>query len=217
MTTPIGISKIDLEAAIATGNALLKPKGETFAIEPHMTPVLEKLIRWHNPSSTFPTMRRGYMLTGKPGSSKTTLMRIFNQLAAEADRCTFYDAQDIAVKYSQGGWPALDKLINAYYLPNGIKSHVWIDDIGTEDPVMWVEAGFTKSKMTDCIPYIVHKLAIKFERQGVRLHATTNMSEDQLMQRYDARTFSRLKGLMDWLPCGIGSDDRDFRVRPEVG
>lgn len=205
---------ITREMVIEEANRLLKPKGETFSIQPENEASLNWLLKYYNPSSQFPVNRKGYIIMGNPGSGKSTLIRVFKNLAEMRDKFFIVDSTEISDRFARKGYGALSNILNKHWTDSGNPYNICIEDIGREEPVTHVENGFSKSKLIDVIPQVIHRLNLKWERKGIRTFGTTNLSDDEIKSRYDARTYSRFRGTFDFIPWGATSESRDFRIEP---
>lgn len=223
---------ITRELVEAECNRLLKPKGEKWVMEPHMEIAMQLLLRFYNPSVQFPVARRGYLLMGNPGRGKTLLMQAFNNLAKiyrTDDYAVWVESHTLAAAFARGGTAAVMDIVNQTHMEWRLKDgtrmlhpkyNIMIDDLGVEEEQVHEANGFARSKATNVMVQVFQRLQTRFDREGVRVYASTNLSEKQLYNKetqqgkYDARTYSRLKGLMDFYPLGIEVDSRDFRELP---
>ena len=217
-------------------NAMLVLKGEVWKMEEWMEKPMQWMVSYYNPSPQFPKLiNKGFVLMGNPGRGKTLVMRAFNTLANPYDKAYFLESEFLTEAFEEGGWnhPKLKKLKSERYthrlaetstgsivkliLPMNIN----IDEIGREKQVFHKVGNQIKSKMTDVVPDIIHKRYTMYEQMGARIYGTTNLSDSQIFNsdgngRYDERTYSRIRGMIDFVPWGIEEDSRDFRQQPNL-
>ena len=162
-------------------------------------------------------------------------MEALNNLCNPWDMSYMFEAIALSKKYEEDGWKdsVLHKMtLQAYHYKKfkttdevevelGLPLNIFIDDLGLEKPVMHKGRGVIKSKMTDVVAEILHHRYNKFEKMGARVFATTNLSDSQIYSttsdcRYDARTYSRIKGLMDFIGWGAEENVRDYRIEPNL-
>lgn len=208
---------ITRERVIARGNEILRPKSQTFVIEPHLEEAVERLIRRYNPSLQFPTKEKNFILFGNTGSGKSLLLKIFNDLANDWQRARIIETQTIALMFAKSGWTGdeMNRLLNQK-LNHSLPNNYAFEDIGREDHVIHVANNIPRSKMTNTFVQVYHHRNLMWETHDIHNHGTTNLSEDELLAMYDQRTFSRIKGSTEFIPCGTKADDRDFRIKPEL-
>lgn len=208
---------ITRERVIEHGNKLLKKKGEKFIIADHQEEAVERLLRWYNPSLQFPVKQKNFMLLGNTGSGKSLLLRIFNDLSNDWQHARIIETQTVALFFAKSGWTGeeIHNILHKHWnldFPNNYA----FEDIGREEDSMHVVNNIPRSKMTNTFIQIFHQRHLLWENSGIHTHGTTNLDKTELMSRYDQRTFSRMMGSTELIPCGVKSDDRDFRITPEL-
>jgi DNA replication protein DnaC len=208
---------ITRERVIERGNQILKKKGERFIIADHQEEAVERLIKWYNPSLQFPIKQKNFMLLGNTGSGKSLLLKIFNDLSNDWQHSTIIETQSVALLFAKSGWSGdeVHNIIHKHWnqdFPNNYS----FEDIGREEDSMHVVGNIPRSKMTNTFIQIFHQRHLLWENKGIHTHGTTNLDKTELLSRYDQRTFSRMMGSTEFIPCGIKSSDRDFRINPEI-
>jgi predicted ATPase len=143
------------------------------------------------------SLNKGIFLAGNFGVGKTWMMKLFRQ---NQRQCFFIKpAKDIADEFMQEGDDFMDEYINTR--KNALNdssvflqpySGICIDDLGTED----IKNHFGNKK--NVIGDIIEK---KYARSsvGVFLHATTNLTADQLKDFYGGRVTSRMREIFNFI------------------
>jgi len=152
-----------------------------------------------------PSLEKGILLAGIPGTGKTWLMKLFSK----NQRQVFFmkNAKAISESYASGGWDGIQEYLEPVKNPvndAGAFFHpiagICIDDTGTED----VRQNFAnKSNVIGDI------IQVRYDTRytGPLLHATTNLKADQLKDFYGERVSSRMKEVFNFIQIA-GSDRR---------
>lgn len=214
-------NKITLKQLTNQLNKSFNRKNQEFILEEWMQKPIDFLLTYYNQDNIPGQIRKGFCLMGNPGRGKTELFKAFNEICDPYDKAICLESTMIADQFSLGGIEALKDLISRYWKEDDTPYNVFIDDIGKEDPKIFMQNGFSLSKMTDVLVLVLDKLDIKFNRKGVRFFATTNLDKKQLYSvdqpcRYDERTFSRICGMVDFIYYGAKIETRDFRIKPNI-
>lgn len=133
-----------------------------------------------------------YILFGKPGVGKTTIVR----------KPRMVSAISLALEYQAEGIEAVKAMINNQIFLQGMT--VVIDDIGLEDNVKHF------GSQLDPIVYVIQRIydINQIAEQKVRLLLTTNLNKDELVERYGIRIVDRL-----WEMCNrIVLEDTNLRA-----
>lgn len=218
-------------------NLMLSAKGEKWLMEEWMVKPMEWMVNYYNPSLQFPKLiTKGFVLVGNPGRGKTIVMKAFNSLANPYDKAYFVESEFLTDAFEEGGWnhPKLKKMKGERYTHREAETaegnivnlflpmNINIDEIGNEKPVFHKQGSSIKSKLTDVVGSIIHKRYTMYEQMGARIFGTTNLSDSQLYSkedtsgRYDERTYSRIKGMIDFVRWGTEPETRDFRQQPNL-
>ena len=144
-----------------------------------------------------PSLEKGLFLAGSFGVGKTWFMRLFQQ----NQRQVYFikNCKDIADEFMEFGESGMDDYVllkknavndsSAFFQQN---MGLCLDDIGTED----IKSHYGNKK--NVIGDIIEK---KYENRstGVYLHATTNLTSDQLKEFYGNRVTSRMRQIFNFI------------------
>ena len=150
-----------------------------------------------------PSLEKGIMLCGNFGVGKTWLMKLF----AKNQRQVFFmeNAKNVADMFMDTGED--NRYLNLHKNPvNDANtfyhkfSGLCIDDLGTEDVKM--HFGNKKNVIGDLIEK-------KYSNQttGIYLHATTNLTAEQMKEFYGGRVTSRMREIFNQIELS-GNDRR---------
>lgn len=126
---------------------------------------------------------KGLFLTGIPGVGKTIPMEIFqrfSQCEGTLHRFKIFSAVDIYNDYTEAGRAFLNHLS---------KENICIDDLGTEPPV-YKEYGNEIKPLLDLLE-LRHKQSLV--NPNLRTFITSNLSVDEIAERYGPRIKDRFK------------------------
>lgn len=154
-----------------------------------------------------PSLEKGIFLAGNFGAGKTWMMRLFQQNQRQC--YAIKPAKDIASGFRASDEPEeylaslVPNVVNAYndamvfYQPH---LGLCIDDIGTED--IKVNFGNKANVIGDLIE-------MKYNERvyGLCLHATTNLTAEELNQYYGGRVVSRMREIFNFIEFS-GEDRR---------
>ncbi len=124
-------------------------------------------------------LRKGLFVTGKCGTGKTALLRIFKHIVMYNKVVSFSITSTNAVvrEYDTKGSECLEKYIIRKYL---------FDDFGSENQ------GKYYGKQEEVFKTIIEERYNQFIEKGLRTHLTSNLTLTQVKERYGDRVFSRL-------------------------
>lgn len=152
-----------------------------------------------------PALNKGLCLAGNFGVGKTWLMKLF----CRNQRQVFHlvSAKVIANTFETSGEDGIEIFIKPQKNPVNDASSFYqtfaglcIDDLGTED--VKTHYGNRKNVVGDLI-----ELRYSNKATGPLLHATTNLTSDQLSEFYGGRIRSRLREIVNWIELP-GNDKR---------
>lgn len=152
----------------------------------------EKFVTYAQEMNVFyPSLNKGLFLVGNFGVGKTWLMKLF----AKNQRQVFFlrSAKELANFYEKEGEENFYQFLEPFKNPTNDSSLFYhkesglcIDDLGTED--LKVHYGNRKNVIGDLLETRYSK-----GNMGLMLHATSNLTIDNLEQFYGGRVLSRLK------------------------
>lgn len=192
-----------------------KARGEVgYEMDPAVEPLFRLLCLYFARDPRFETedstgkrkLSKGLLITGNVGAGKTTLLRIFRQANVGAGMSfheASYEELDQAFtnqEREKGGAKALAKYSRQPY---------FIDDIGREPG----ESGhFAEHKN---VVEVVLELRNQKCRPAHEFHATTNLSEYRIFQKYGKRIYSRFMENFNFLAFPADAKDRRTGQSPD--
>ncbi len=145
----------------------------------------------HAKREGFTNLSAGLLLFGGVGTGKTHAMRLLSSHFG----IEFVEAQELAVQYAIGG----DKGFSEWVADWKYKELI-IDDIGAEREVKhFGNAGIVGE-------FIGQRYNL-WTLEGKLTHMTSNLSEEDFIDRYGERTWSRLHEMCGFVSC-VGKDAR---------
>ncbi|MEH0154779.1 hypothetical protein V6R21_11610 [Limibacter armeniacum] len=127
---------------------------------------------------------KGLLLSGAPGIGKTSVMKHFRQ-RFNGFNAKLYYCHDIRMEAMSN-----DSFTEGYRK----KQHMIFDDFGLEGEIK--RYGNTIMPMNDII-YFRHRV---FKENGFKSHFTTNLSMEEIRERYDFRMVDRLSEMVNIVP-----------------
>lgn len=159
-----------------------------------------------------PSLSKGILLVGNPGSGKTWMMKIFSKNKRQVYHIS--NAKNIASIYQTEGLDSLDMYIKKHKNAVNDKDSFYhryaglcLDDIGTED----IKNNY--GNKVSVISEIVERRYAEVEEGeeksnvGIWLHGTTNFSGEQIGEFYGPRFRSRVREIFNYIELP-GSDRR---------
>lgn len=148
-----------------------------------------------SPQNQNPSIDKGILLLGNPGVGKTFLMKLFSKNTRQVFHV--YNAQHMANMYEHEGEISMQQFeskiknpvndANSFFQPYA--GHCF-DDLGTED----IKTHFGNKK--NVIGDLIESRYAKGET-GVFLHASTNLTAEQLKEYYGPRVTSRMREIFN--------------------
>lgn len=168
----------------------------------------KKLVLYfiNDPGSTLDP-NKGIMLSGGIGCGKTTLMRFF-EFNQKASYFTF-SCLSVSSEFAAKGYEGVEKYngaITSYSY--GLKSFgqtefgICFDDLGTEVDKKHY------GNQSNCLNEILLNRYNRIESLRGKTHITTNLTADQIEERYGSRVRSRLREMFNVIDFPITSKDR---------
>jgi len=177
---------------IEKSNELLEFRDKTFSTEnPDYLKYYGTVVRYFAKNQQFfeseniinpkdASFSKGLLILGSHGVGKTFLFHVLHQLSDEIQKYgnafSFTSTLEVVELYNQFG----SKGINSF-----LRGQRYFDDLGCEEQ----GSHFGKSEI---FKLLIHRRHDLFTKQGVKTFATSNLSRDELSQRYGPEIESRL-------------------------
>lgn len=134
-----------------------------------------------------PSLNKGILFTGGTGCGKSCLFEIFNYVCNRnnvPNRISgrLVSANTMAAEFSSGGHESIQK-----YFENGLL----VDDLGSEG------ASVFYGERVEVLKLIIEERYQKHHRDGLKMHASTNLTPEQLEEKYGMRVRSRLREMFN--------------------
>lgn len=195
------------ELKIRQANEMLSDKGIEFIVDDFNREIIQEMCFYFTSDCRCKwNLNKGIMLYGNTGSGKTFLMEMF----AVNPRLTyrvFHVLQDVQSRAMQDGDEGLEpftRLLNntAFYTEFGQhQCGAMFDDLGTEDRSV-TYFGTTQNVMRNIIERRYQNVPI------AATHFTTNLTTEQIEERYGARVRSRLREMVNLIEFNPKAPDR---------
>ncbi|MCE3278061.1 MAG: ATPase [Bacteroidetes bacterium] len=192
-------------------------KTQGFVLDPYNKEIIQNLCHYftHDKRCTL-DLNKGLMVMGPVGCGKTTIMNMFrlnqtNSYAVISSRVISYD-------YAEKGHQSIARYNSLIPTSDEFKTYgqkligVCFDDLGTE--VDKKNYGNQLNVMADILLNRYEKLweydenGEKVPHLAAKTHVTTNLSADQIEERYGSRVRSRLREMFNQVNFDIQSPDR---------
>lgn len=173
-----------------------------FVIDEENTPLIEKLGQYFTDAPEFNVgdfnLKKGIMVMGPVGTGKSWLMSFFQK---NKKSCfTIKSCRDVTNDYLV----YKEEIVDIYSTPFKKPMHdpavffqneigYCFDDLGTEQETK-NSFGNKKDVMADIL-YAIYDKYIK--KDFTKFHATTNLNENELKERYGSRLYSRFKEMFN--------------------
>lgn len=130
---------------------------------------------------------KGFMLQGRTGQGKTMLMQTIKQILQRYGKQTWVETSAIkaVIDFRSEGEKHLKRLTTCQRL--------FIDDLGSEETVVAYGA---KRNIFEEIIFVRHE---NWKRDGYLTHFTTNLSMEELKEKYGKRNAERLFEMSNWV------------------
>lgn len=186
----------------AMNMALYNMKGDgtkpgSYVLDKENSEAVKNLIDYFSgktPAALHP--RKGILLMGNPGSGKTLLMNVFQQLIHNTPQAfKAITCRKLAGNYSEKGIKSFNSLLNSNY---------YFDDLGRE-----AQADYYGKK--EVMHDVICDAYDAWYKSGYQFHFTTNENLDELSKRYGVHCRSRLRQMCNIIGLGINRDSKDRR------
>lgn len=153
-------------------------------------------------------------MIGNPGAGKTLLFRAWGAVLQTPDGKKYFEpfsyhsCKEVADAYEENGMKGVSKWTAGSVMYDGVKPkqiHAYFDDLGAEDIVSHFG---NKKEVMEGLIYDRYDRWLKF---GLRTYFTTNLSMEQIRERYGERVFSRIHHMCNIIYLGAKKDSTDFR------
>lgn len=200
---------------------VLKESGKAAVIDTQIQLPLEMFIAWSTGNANRMVelgmdIRKGLLLRGNVGSGKSILFRTLRTLLAHDEyrqffrKMTFTTCESVAKQYKLGGDAFIEKYGNKavkFEYGKPVLSNVCFDDLGTE------EAKNHYGNYQEVMKDVITERYDHFVDYGLITCATTNLTMDEIQQRYDQRVRSRLEQMCNVVSIGSNKDTyKDRRI-----
>jgi len=169
------------------------------------TPVIQTLFYYFTKNPKFyesnvvsnePSFNKGILLIGNTGSGKTTIIDIFKELKWQKFRK--FSTYAVVEEFEKLG----EKGIDTFF-----KGNIFFDDLGAE------QEAFFYGKREVVGTRLLEKRYNLFLNDGIKTHATTNLSHKQLTEKYGFRLEGRMLEMFNIIHLGVEENSIDFRLK----
>lgn len=187
---------------------MLTQSGKTFLVDKWNKEIFDFLTLYFNNDPMFETagysLNKGILIQGGVGCGKTTLLKMFSQNPKASYIFTACDK--IASKFSEGGFPEIEKYNAPVKTTTDAFGHslygIFFDDLGTDREKKYF--GNEANVMED----ILLSWYNRFDSTPERIHLTTNLSFDEIEQKYGTRCRSRMREMFNVFQFSEEAPDR---------
>lgn len=181
-------------------HAIFSRKGEEFKMDETNTDLIHAMCLYFAEEKAFETckiqslnglsLNKGLMLIGSYGFGKSILFDVFRSMYLP-NGFTTASTNEISLKYQEQG---------ADVLREYMKHNICLDDLGSEEKVSHYE----QSKFI--MKTVLEERYLQHQHFGWKTHASTNLTPEELGQKYGERIYSRLHELFNFVI--VNGDDR---------
>jgi len=199
-------------------NYTLETRGCRYEVDEENREVIEALIQYYCRDEDFlkngvvknsPEHFKCLWIGGNVGSGKDLLMEILQRCPFVQHRYKIRTTTEMNRLYAQSGYPGIAEFANnavVQYNPIHYK-HCLFSDLGEEDQLT---AHFQNS--INVMKYIISERYQLWIKYSLMTHITTNLTLDEVKQRYGERIYSRVMEQFNILILGDRKDSKDRRV-----
>lgn len=138
-------------------------------------------------------LRKSLLILGNPGSGKTFMMELFQQLVRNIpSKFNTHTCIDLKENYKKNGLEVCRK--------NG---NLFLNDLGFEEPAF--------SEQHEPLSKIIFERHIKWCKHNVKTHIDTNLQPDEIAKRYGIRNWDRIEEMCNIIPLGITENSANRR------
>ncbi len=143
-----------------------------------------------------PSHKKGLLFFGNYGTGKSTFFRIIRKMRPQDNGFGIISANDLVAIYEEEGESGLKRRDN---------TRLFIDELGSE------KTGIYFGSKLNVLERFLLKRYDLFVEKGLKTHVTTNLSPEEIGERYGSRIYSRLFEMFNLVPFGAEKNARDFR------
>lgn len=168
---------------------------------------LENIVNYFFIGETTLDRNKGLMIRGSFGVGKTIILKIIQKMLQHDKKFAYNPANDVVAKYNIGG----DEAIAVYKQ----KKERLFDDFGAE------EIGKHFGNNVEVFQKIIYSRYDLLKYQHIRTHLTTNLSNEQIAEKYGERAYDRLKDMFNVINWNFklsfrGKSKFRFKLEEEV-
>jgi energy-coupling factor transporter ATP-binding protein EcfA2 len=182
--------------------------GPKFILHEKDGPIITKLMVYFLQDKTLAKqleidLYKGIMLTGPVGCGKTSLLNLMRHLLPAECRYAIKPCREIAMAYSQDGYEVIQRYTRLSFNPyTQAPLTVCFDDLGLESPVQYF------GNLCNTMAEILLSRYDHFTHQKMLTHITTNLSAQEIQDRYGLRIRSRCRELFNLIAFNNNSADK---------
>jgi energy-coupling factor transporter ATP-binding protein EcfA2 len=137
-------------------------------------------------------LRKGIMLAGPVGCGKTTLMNLMKCLLAPEHKYCMKPARNVAIDFCREGYEVIMRYTRLSFNPYTHKPITFcFDDLGLESI-----GDFYKNECNTMAEILLSRYDF-FQQQQMLTHITTNLSAQEIQDRYGHRIRSRMREMFN--------------------
>ena len=168
---------------------------------------LENIVNYFFTGETTLDRNKGLMIRGSFGVGKTIILKIIQKMLQQDKKFAYNPSNDVVAQYNIGG----DEAIAIYKQ----KKERLFDDFGAE------EIGKHFGNNVEVFQKIIYSRYDLLKYQHIRTHLTTNLSNEQICEKYGERAYDRLKDMFNVINWNFklsfrGTSKFRFKLEEEV-
>jgi DNA replication protein DnaC len=184
-----------------------KSYGKFFNLFEEDIPIIGRLIAWSTGDQDTARQKgidleKGILLSGSGGCDKTSLMSLMKYFLSDKKHHVVKPCRDIAFEFHKSGFDVIPRYAGNSWLPGKPIGFVCFDDLGTEQELKYYGQ--------DCnvMAEIILSRYERFARNRCMTHFTTNLSADEIEERYGHRVRSRLREMCNLIAFPASTPDK---------